>query len=263
MFKKMFTTEMSGNRKSIEKRFTAISTNKKRGIITAMSVFTAAVIAVTAALINSAATDSTEIYSNHTDNTVTTVINPQESLALVNPYMPEKNPYNDKYVNTSGKTVKEIAVEENMTLEDFLASYELPSDMPPDTHENAAYQMIPCKKIAEMYGLSSFAELKEILHFPGFVTEETPWGEALGETTLKDYIDDGETLTAFKEYYSFGDEVTGDTKFKEVHRVVSEREHQDRWDAMQTGGKVTNALNDADGISDLDESTEKYQEMMK
>ena len=262
MFRNNYTTEMSGNRKSVEKRFTAINANKKRGIITAVSVFAAVLIVSGAVFINGIATDSTDIYSENGDDITTATINPRDSLAMVNPYMPEKNPYNDKYVDISGKTIEDIAQESDMTLEELLAEYDLPADMPADTHENAAYQMIPCKRIAELYGLNGFEELKNTMHFPDFVTEDTPWGEALGETTLRYYIGRDELVEQFKEYYGFGDEVTADTKFKEVHRAVSERERQDRWDAAQSSGKVVNALDNSDGISDIDESAQMYQEMM-
>lgn len=227
MFKKMYTTEMTGSRKTIEKRFHAIKSNKKRGIITGVSVIFAAVIAAAGVRINSSLFQRTQIYEKNDSIIVTATINPQESLAMVNPYMSEINPYNNKYyINITGKTVADVAEEMGLSLPELLAEYSLPSDMPADTHETAAYAMIPCRKIAETYNMN-FNELKEIIGFPYFITEDTPWGEALDEVTLGNYIGT-DSLTAFKDYYGLGDEITSDTQWKEVRYIVEEKQRQER-----------------------------------
>ncbi len=130
----------------------------------------------------------------------------------------ETNKYNKMgYVDISGLTVQDILDQQGMSLEDFLAMYDLPADMPADTTEAAAFYNIPMAKMAEMNG-TDFVTLKEALKFPETVTEDTPWGVAEGELKLKDYI--GDNLDRFKEQYGLGDEVTGETQWKEVRTVV-------------------------------------------
>lgn len=130
----------------------------------------------------------------------------------------ETNKYNKMgYVDISGLTVQDLLDQQGMSLEDFLAMYDLPADMPADTTEAAAFYNIPMAKMAEMNG-TDFATIKEALKFPETVTEETPWGVAEGELKLKDYI--GDNLDRFKEQYGLGDEVTGETQWKEVRTVV-------------------------------------------
>lgn len=228
MFKKNYTTEMSGSKKTVEKRFKAISVNKKRGIITGVSVIAAAAIVCGAVWINGMVSDSTEIYGGNKSSAVTATINPQENLAMVNPYMTEKNPYNEGAVDVSGRTVGDIAEELGVSPEEFLESQSLPADMPADTYETAAYGFIPCKKIAEMYGLGSFEELDSLMHFPDFINEDSTWHEALGEVTLGNYVGTGETLDQFKDYYGLGNDVTADTKWKEVANIVNEQQRQER-----------------------------------
>ena len=133
-------------------------------------------------------------------------------------FMP-KNPYNKMgYVDISGKTVQDLADQMGVPLADFLAQYELPEDMPADTTESAAYYNIPVKIMAQMFGMD-YATMKETLHFPEEVTEDTTWGEAEGMVLLKDYVGE-ENLDSFKEQYGFGDEVTLETQWKEVRTAV-------------------------------------------
>lgn len=137
------------------------------------------------------------------------------------------NKYNRMgYIDTSGRTIEQIADETGYELADFLATYNLPSDMPGNTYESVAYYNIPCSKIAEMYGMD-FAMLKETLKFGDDITEETPWGVAEGETTVGAYIGD-ENLETFKEEYGLGEEVTAETKWKEVRNIVDQKAKDDR-----------------------------------
>ncbi len=138
----------------------------------------------------------------------------------------ETNKYNKMgYVDISGLTVQDIIDQQGMKLEDFLAMYGLPADMPADTTEAAAFYNIPMAKMAEMNG-TDFATIKEALKFPETVTEDTPWGEAEGELRLADYI--GDNLDRFKEQYGLGDEVTGETLWKEVRTVVDTAQKEAR-----------------------------------
>ena len=133
-----------------------------------------------------------------------------------------RNPYNAMgYVNVSGRTIEEVAISAGMTLEEFLADYSLPADMPADTEEAAAFYNIPVSKIAEMYGMD-FATIKEMLGFGDDVTESTPWGEAEGKSPLSKYIGE-DNLESFKAEYGFGDEVTGETLWGEIRNIVDQK----------------------------------------
>lgn len=140
------------------------------------------------------------------------------------------NKYNRMgYIDVSGRTIAEIADESGYELADFLAEYELPADMPGSTSESAAYYMIPAKNVASMYGMT-FEQMKEMLKWGDEITEDTPWGEAEGETAVADYIGT-ENLDQFKEQYGFGDEVTGETKWKEVRNVLDQKSRDARIEA--------------------------------
>lgn len=134
--------------------------------------------------------------------------------------------YNDKYIDISGRTIADVAAAADMELAGFLELYNLPADLSPDTSENEAYNMIPCGPMAETYEMT-FEELKEELDFPDYVTENTPWGEAIDGVTLGNYVGE-EQLDDFKQYYGLGDEVTADTLWSEVRMAVDEKNREER-----------------------------------
>ena len=146
-----------------------------------------------------------------------------------------RNPYNQMgYVNVSGRTIGEVAADAGVELDQFLANYGLPADMPEDTEEAAAYYNIPVKYIAQMYGMD-VEGLKSMLGLGDDVTEETPWGEAEGKSPLSKYIGE-DNLEAFKAEYGLGDEVTADTLWGEIRNIVdsktlADREAQEQMDA--------------------------------
>lgn len=174
----------------------------------------------------------------------------------------ETNKYNKMgYVNISGKTLQDIVDEQGMELSEFLETYELPADMPGDTYESAAYYQIPVKKIAEMYGMD-FETLKTTLKLPDTVTETTTWGEAEGEVTVGDYIGT-DNIDDFKTMYGLGDEVTAETKWKDVRKTVDEfqmkkREESEKQQAEQDA--QTSAGTDSEDTgsdTDAQENTEE------
>lgn len=87
-------------------------------------------------------------------------------------------------------------------------------------------------KWLEYSGLS-YEEGKELLGLGDNVDENTPWGEALGEISLKTYIEifagvgaygyaAEDILDSFREYYGLGEEYTVDTKFKFVRVIIDQ-----------------------------------------
>lgn len=146
-----------------------------------------------------------------------------------------RNPYNQMgYINVSGRTIGEVAADAGVELDQFLANYGLPADMPADTEEAAAYYNIPVKYIAQMYGMD-VEGLKSMLGLGDDVTEETPWGEAEGKSPLSKYVGE-DNLEAFKEEYGLGDDVTAETLWGEIRNIVdsktlADREAQEQMDA--------------------------------
>lgn len=168
----------------------------------------------------------------------------------------ETNKYNKLgYVDISGRTVQDIVDAQGMKLEDFLKEYGLPEDMPGDTIEAAAYYSMPVSKIAEMYGMD-FAQLKEVLKFPDEITENSTWGEAEGSVKLSDYLGT-EDISQFKSQYGLGDEVTGETLWKDVRNVVDEKQRESRIaaekqqeEASKNADKADDTAKDETGAAD-------------
>ena len=156
------------------------------------------------------------------------------------------NKYNKLgYANPEGRTITDVAEQMGVSLEEFLETYSLPADMPADTEEMAAYYSMPVKVFAQMYGVD-FATFKEAYGIPEETTpavadgivgkikalfggdkiapidENTPWGVVLDELTLANYVGE-ENLEAFKEYYGLGEEVTVETRYKEIRKQVEEK----------------------------------------
>lgn len=139
------------------------------------------------------------------------------------------NKYNKLgYINISGRTLDQVAQDANMTVDEFKAEYDLPEDMKGSTTESAAYYMIPAGTMAKMNGIE-FSQLKEMLGLTdnAEITEDTPWGEAEGEALLKDYVGEA-NVDSFKEYYELGDEITADTKWKDIRNIVDQKALDER-----------------------------------
>lgn len=153
------------------------------------------------------------------------------------------------YVDVSGRTVAQVAEEQGMDVDEFLEQFDLPSDMPGNTTESAAYNCIPVSKMAEMYGMD-FNTIKEVLKFPDDVDEDTAWGDAIGQVKLGDYVGE-DNLAEFKETYGFGDDITADTLWKDVRQTVDEKSRQQRIESEK-------AEKESDKNKDIDsaESTE-------
>lgn len=130
------------------------------------------------------------------------------------------NKYNRKYINTTGRTISEVADTSGMTVKEFLELYDLPKSMPANTYESAAFYTMPASKVAEMYG-TTFDDLKEQFGLPDGVSEKDAWGDVEGEIALDTYTNGN--VDAFKEYYGLGDEVTGETKIKEVRNTIDQK----------------------------------------
>ena len=197
------------------------------------------------------------------------------------------NKYNKLgYANPEGRTIADVAEQMGVSVEEFLKTYSLPEDMPADTEEMAAYYSMPVKVFAQMYGVD-FAAFKEAYGIPEETTpavadgimgkikalfggnkvapidENTPWGVVLDELTLANYVGE-ENLEAFKEYYGLGEEVTVETRYKEIRKAVEEKtmelaaEAKAAEEAQQNEAENVENADEAadDGIATTDETAE-------
>lgn len=158
------------------------------------------------------------------------------------------NKYNHLgFMDISGSTIGEVCEQSGYDYEQFLADYELPSDLPKSTNMNATYSMLPIKTYAAMY-YTDFATIKEGFEIPDTipatpitiwekikaifvkseveVTEDTPWGFALNNIKLGNVY--GSNFEEAKEYYGFGDDVTTDTLYGEVRKIIETKDMEER-----------------------------------
>ena len=149
------------------------------------------------------------------------------------------NKYNRKYIDTTGRTVAEVADLMGYDYADFLAKYHLPADMPKNTYESAAMYTMPLSAISEMYGMT-VDELKTELGLGDDVTETTTWGDAQDQATLANFVGE-EALEQFKEQYGLGDDITGETKWGEVRQIVDQFERDRMLEAQKAQEEAQNA----------------------
>lgn len=176
------------------------------------------------------------------------------------------NKYNHMgYVDVTGNTIGDIAESMGINVEDFKEEFGLPKDMPASTNEMTAMYFIPAKNYGSMYGLD-FQTMKDILHIPDTtedgepITEDTLWGVVQGEITVADYVGDtgdGEAIKSFKEEIGLGDEVTGETKWKEVRNAVDEANRQAEIERKKAAKKPAedNAIN-LDDVIEVEDGTD-------
>ena len=180
------------------------------------------------------------------------------------------NKYNKMgYANPNGRTVADVIGELGITLDEFIANYSLPEDITPDTDEMAAYYMIPVRVFSQMYGID-YNTFKEAYKIPDETTpsepttiigkikalfgvydiqpidENTPWGVVLDELTLGNYVGE-ENLESFKEYYGITEEITAETKYKEIRNCVDEKEAEL---AAEAKAQEEAAANDAENVEE-------------
>jgi hypothetical protein len=168
------------------------------------------------------------------------------ALAVLGYMILNRNPYNRKYIDVTGRTISEVAEGAGMELSEFLEMYGLPADMPANTSESAAYYSIPAGTMAQM-NMMDFATLKQVLELDDSVTENTTWGEVEDALTLRKQVgEDG--LEQFKEKYGLGDDVTLDTKWGEIRKRV---DSVDRKERIEEEKQKKDEIGGADGSTDI------------
>lgn len=137
----------------------------------------------------------------------------QKTLNIGNPHS-----YSDAYIDTTGRTVGDVAEEMEMDLREFLVYYNLPEDMEASVNEHAALSYIPVKTYAEKQLGITFEEAKLIYGWGDDVTEAMTIGEAIDKTTLAMLY--GESLENMKVQYGLDETVTGETLYGEVREKI-------------------------------------------
>lgn len=166
-----------------------------------------------------------EISSEYIEELKTNGASDEQIRELIKYERKNKNLPDGGYVDVTGRCVGEVAEDLGIKLEEYLELNGLPSDMPYLVSETEANYTIPAAMVAPMYGMD-FKGLAKLYDFPDNVNEDTPWGVAVGETTVGAYVGE-ENVEKFKQDYGLDGSVTSDTKWKEVREVV-DRAKRDR-----------------------------------
>lgn len=158
------------------------------------------------------------------------------------------NKYNRGFINVSGMTIKDMLNGSDKA--EFLKEYGMPEDMPENTYIEAVQYRMPLSKMAEMYGMD-VEQLKTELDLDASVTGETPIGEIEDNMTLEDRVG-AEQFEQFKTYYGLGDDVTLQTKWKDVKQTVNKADKKKNDEKK----KSTDASADASADKSSDASAE-------
>lgn len=158
------------------------------------------------------------------------------------------NKYNRGFINVSGMTIKDVLNGSDKA--EFLKEYGMPEDMPENTYIEAVQYRMPLSKMAEMYGMD-VEQLKTELDLDASVTGETPIGEIEDNMTLEDRVG-AEQFEQFKTYYGLGDDVTLQTKWKDVKQTVNKADKKKNDEKK----KSTDASADASADKSSDASAE-------
>ena len=139
----------------------------------------------------------------------------------------EKNIYNEMdYINTSNRTLRDIAEEKKITIDEFKDVYSLPEDMPANTNEAAAFYSLTVENAAKMYGITTdemLSQLKEVSVGNIEITKDTLYGDAHGSITIKNHID-GHPFEEFKKAYNLPEDVTENTTLGEVRTQITRKQ---------------------------------------
>ena len=134
------------------------------------------------------------------------------------------------FLNVSGMTIADEAEEARMTMEVYRETFKIPENIPDDTFMEVAYNLQPVKRVAEDYEMS-YEEFKKLYSIPEFVvresgekipiTEDMPWGVVRDELTVEGLM---LKLDDLRRAYGFGEEVSGETKWKEIRPDIEKKQ---------------------------------------
>lgn len=141
----------------------------------------------------------------------------------------KNNPYEKDYIDTAGEMIGEIADKAGYTCDEYKELFGLPKDMPASTNSNAAQSYIPVRILIKQYGMT-IEEFRKEYGLGDNITEDSTFGDATDEMTLENMFglstltdeEKSEQLTKIKETYGLSDDVTIQTKYKDVRKTIDE-----------------------------------------
>ena len=141
----------------------------------------------------------------------------------------KNNPYEKDYIDTTGEMIGEIADKAGYTCDEYKEMFGLPKDMPASTNSNAAQSYIPVRILIKQYGMT-IEEFRKEYGLGDNITEDSTFGDATDEMTLENMFglskltdeEKSEQLTKIKETYGLSDDVTIQTKYKDVRKTIDE-----------------------------------------
>ena len=141
----------------------------------------------------------------------------------------KNNPYEKDYIDTTGEMIGEIADRAGYSCDEYKEMFGLPKDMPASTNSNAAQSYIPVRILIKQYGMT-IEEFREEYGLGDNITEDSTFGDATDEMTLENMFglstltdeEKSEQLTKIKETYGLSDDVTIQTKYKDVRKTIDE-----------------------------------------
>lgn len=148
-------------------------------------------------------------------------------LSMLTPTALAANKYNEMdFVNTANRTLEEIAVEKEISVDEFKKMYGLPEDMPADTNEAAAFYNMTVENVAKMYGLTTdefLAQLKAGSSSDIEINKDTLYDVAYGSITIKHHIGNL-SFEDFKKAYELSDDITEDSLIGQIRNKVSRKQ---------------------------------------
>lgn len=119
-------------------------------------------------------------------------------------------------------TVEYLAEQQGMSIEDYLAQYELTiSDVSKKSTEEEMTDKMTVKNYVS-YASTTIDELKEQYHLDEAPAEDANWGDLRKSFTVKNMVGDEESFKQFKEIYKLDDSITMDTLWTDAEPILEE-----------------------------------------
>lgn len=133
------------------------------------------------------------------------------------------------YSNVSGMTIKDFCKEQGVSFETLKAQYNLPDTLTEDVYFDVVQYILPVaanidpKMLKENFGVSEVEV--DGKKYP--VTPDMPFGLVYDEIALFKLVGE-DRFEDVKAQYGFGDEVTEETKMKDVRAKMEKKDTEDR-----------------------------------
>lgn len=165
------------------------------------------------------------------------------------------------FANVSGMTIGEICKEEGASIDSLILQYSLPGDITEDTYWDVAGYLAP---VSIRIGLQTLKDEYNLTHITTDsgekieITDDMPFGLVYDEFALKDLVSE-EQFEEFKAEYGLGEDVTLETKMKEVRSVIekAEIEKREEEEAAEKAAEEAAESENAEAPEQSEESNEE------